>query len=433
VIGGNEEMRRLKVHESKKYLMWDDGSPFYYLADTAWELAHKLNKDEMEHYMSVRKEQGFNVLQVVALAEFDGVRTPNAYGHYPFGRKGETFEVGNIEDGKPNFWTDLDAVIQLAQEKDMLIGLLPTWGDKFNQKHGLGPEIFDVDIAYRYGRWLGERYREQWNLIWILGGDRPLETEVHRAIIDSMAAGLREGDNNMHLMTFHPSGAASSVDFVASRDYIDFHSIQSGHGMECYDSWELLRSTRRKEDKPILDMESRYERFPACFQIDYGYEWDASDIRQNNYWNMMEGVLGHTYGHRAVWCFNENKSVENPYFWQEALTENGANEMKYLEKLRLSRPYFEFRNGDELIIGQSSGSGHQCCGRGNNYAFFYTPLGLPIYTDLTSFGNVNFKASWFNPRNGEERSFAFVTSKEKLFVPPSSGKGNDWILILDNM
>lgn len=426
-------MKTLKVHENKQYLMWDDGTPFYYLADTAWELAHKLNRNEIEYYMNTRKQQGFNVIQVVALAEKDGLRIENAYGHLPFLMDKDDDTKFQIPKDPSNYWTDLDALIDIAKEKELFIGLLPTWGDKFNKKQGYGPEIFNEKNAYEYGKWLGKRYADYWNIIWILGGDRPLETKSHETIIDAMAKGLKEGDFGSHLITFHPSGAKSSSDFVPEKDYIDFHTIQSGHGMECYASWELIRNTKELEKKPCMDMESRYERFPACFRTDFGYEWDAADIRHNNYWNMMEGVCGHTYGHRAVWCFHANVSEKDSYHWQSALDDIGAMQMQHLKKLRLSRPYFEFRRADELLKEQTRGMGHQCAARGEHYAFIYSPLGLPIYTDLESFGGQCIKASWYNPRTGEEKVFAMVTWAETLFVPPTSGKGNDWILILDRM
>lgn len=426
-------MRKLKVHDEKNYLMWEDGTPFYYLADTAWELAHKLNKSEAQYYLSVRKNQGFNVIQIVALPEFDGLRTRNAYGHRPLEISEKNVQDFKIPKSKPNYWTDLDDIIKMAQDMDLFIALLPTWGDKFNKKQGSGPEIFNEQNAYEYGKWLGTRYSDYWNIIWVLGGDRPLETKVHKLIIDKMAAGLREGDQGSHLMTYHPSGAASSVDFVSGKEYIDFHSIQSGHGMECYDSWRMVGRTKKTENKPCIDLEPRYERFPACFKPEIGYEWDTADIRQNNYWNMMEGVCGHTYGHRAVWCFNHVAVKDNPYSWYEALMEEGALQMQYLKQLRLSRPYFELRNADELLKIQENGMGHQCAARGEAYVYIYSPLGTVIHTDLHSFHSYSIKASWFNPRTGMEKVFGIVNSDEAIFVPPSSGKGNDWVLILDKL
>ncbi len=64
---------------------------------------------------------------------------------------------------------------------------------------------FQPENARSYGAFVGRRYADQ-PIIWILGGDRPIESEDHRAIIRAMAEGLREGDGGRNLMTFHTWG-----------------------------------------------------------------------------------------------------------------------------------------------------------------------------------------------------------------------------------
>ena len=76
-------MRKLTVDAGKRYLAWEDGAPFFYMGDTAWELFHCLTREEAELYLSTRAKQGFTAIQAVALAEFDGLRQPNAYGRTP--------------------------------------------------------------------------------------------------------------------------------------------------------------------------------------------------------------------------------------------------------------------------------------------------------------------------------------------------------------
>ena len=49
---------RLKVSGNKRFLLTDDGKPFFWLGDTAWELFHRLNRDEADHYLRTRAEQG---------------------------------------------------------------------------------------------------------------------------------------------------------------------------------------------------------------------------------------------------------------------------------------------------------------------------------------------------------------------------------------
>src|SRR5664279_2197427 len=63
----------LKVSENKHFLEFEDGTPFFYLGDTGWELFHRLNKEETEKYLENRRSKGFTVIQAVALAELDGL------------------------------------------------------------------------------------------------------------------------------------------------------------------------------------------------------------------------------------------------------------------------------------------------------------------------------------------------------------------------
>lgn len=426
-------MRTLKVHPNGRYLMWDDGSPFFYLGDTAWELFHRLTRGEIDRYLTVRARQGFTVIQAVALAEHDGLRVPNAYGRLPL----LEFDPTRPDlAGEYSYWDHVDWTVRRAAELGLFVAFLPTWGDKYNLKWGVGPEIFTPENARSYGRWLGERYCEQWNIIWMLGGDRPLETPAHRAVIDAMGAGLRagdraDGDGGKHLITFHPMGGHSSVDEVPGCDYVDFHTVQSGHGVEAYASWELVRRTGLAEHKPYMDAEPRYEDHPACFRPDYGYLWNADDVRQNAYWDILEGTCGHTYGNHSIWSFNTEPQAYWPYTWQEALLHPGAEQVHHLVTLRLSRPYFELRAAPELVVDDPAAMAHQSAARGDAYAYIYSPLGQPIRARLGALAQRALRASWFDPRTGGEAVFAIVPPRETLFVPPTSGKGCDWVLVLD--
>src|SRR5215472_13101031 len=79
----SEPLPKLKVSENRRFLVTESGQPFFWLGDTAWELFHRLNREDAERYLKNRAEKGFNVVQAVALAEFDGLTVTNAYGHLP--------------------------------------------------------------------------------------------------------------------------------------------------------------------------------------------------------------------------------------------------------------------------------------------------------------------------------------------------------------
>src|SRR5688572_28808365 len=78
-----EAPKRLKDSENRRFLVREDGSPFFWLGDTAWELFHRLNREEADRYLQDRAQKGFTVIQAVVLAELDGLTEPNPYGHTP--------------------------------------------------------------------------------------------------------------------------------------------------------------------------------------------------------------------------------------------------------------------------------------------------------------------------------------------------------------
>ena len=156
---------KLKVSENQRFLVFEDGTPFFYLGDTAWELFHRLSKEDALKYLDNRREKGFTVIQAVILAELDGLNVPNMEGHKPL--------IDNDpEQINEAYFDHVDWVIREAEKRGMFIGLLPTWGDKVDKQWGVGPVVFNAENARTYGEILGKRYRDIQNIIWINVGDR---------------------------------------------------------------------------------------------------------------------------------------------------------------------------------------------------------------------------------------------------------------------
>ncbi|HHX22050.1 MAG TPA: DUF4038 domain-containing protein, partial [Clostridiales bacterium] len=102
--------QQLKVSPDGRRLINQDGTVFFYLADTAWRLPRALNREETLMYMDKRQAQGFNVLQVVALDECDGLRRPNRYGRRPFVEVApDQFDPTQPDlEGDDNYWAHMD-------------------------------------------------------------------------------------------------------------------------------------------------------------------------------------------------------------------------------------------------------------------------------------------------------------------------------------
>ncbi len=426
-------MQAIRISENKRFLTLEDGSPFFWLGDTEWELFHALTLDETREIFAIRKEQGFNVIQAVLLAERDGLGTPNAHGRLPllFDDSGAADPLMPDLEGPYSYWDHVDAVLDLAEKYGLYIALLPTWGDKFHPTADNQIKIFNPENAYRYGQWVAKRFSNRKNLIWVLGGDRSLFTDEHREIVTRMAKGISDADKLCRLKTFHPSGWRSSSDDWPDADWLDFHMIQSCHSEERRNDLFVRKDYDRVPVKPVLDGEPRYEDHPISFKIENGY-FDAADVRQAAYYAVFSGAFGHTYGHHAVWSMNR---IYDPYFlmtWREALNRPAANQMKHFRSLIESRSFFDRRPARELLNDNLPGLIHQVACRGDRYAMVYSPIGARITLDTSSLLAKMLCCSWFNPRDGRWSDIGVYRNEGRLsFMAPNSGRGEDLILVLD--
>jgi hypothetical protein len=428
----------IKVHPENRYLMTSEGKPFFWMADTAWELFHRLDENEATAYLDFRKSQGFNVVQAVVLAELDGINSPNANGDLPF---------SNLEKWEYNeaYFRHVDRIIDLALQRGIHIALLPTWGDKlFKDSWGIGPEIFTPETAYSYGKWIGKRYSNRKNLVWVLGGDRnPRKDSQDIEVWNEMAKGILESQNpqNPILITFHPQPTepGGSSNWFHQAEWLDFNMHQTGHCPNQPTYEKISHDLALSPDKPTIDGEPMYEEHPKCFNAkELGYS-EAADIRKIMYWNVFAGAAGQTYGCHAVWQMYDldKKPVNGPLKpWNLSLDLEAANQVKHLKNLLLSRPYFD-RIPDQSLVAENPCSEPIIATRNvkGSYAFLYSSEGQVINFVPEKMNGENFKLIWFDPRTGVEIKMNKTYSKSEApyppFLPPSSGRGNDWVLIVD--
>ncbi len=428
-------MQNLKVSENKRFLCLEDGSPFFWLGDTAWELFHALSLEEAERYFQIRAKQGFTVTQIVALAECEGLTVPNYYGRYPLLKDSQ----GNYDptlwdlEGPNSYWDHVDAVMDLAEKYGIYIAFVATWGDKYFRAHGVGPEIFTPENAREYGRMLGKRYGHRDNLLWVLGGDRFLSAYEHFKVNEALAMGLKEGEEKRHLITCHPCGEHSSSRYFPTEDWIDFHMIQSGHGRRNLENYDFVRHDYEMEPvKPTLDAEPRYEDHPIGFKPENGY-FDQVDVRQAAYWGVLAGGLGITYGHHSVWRMNREFSAYFPLTWEDAMERPAACQMHYLKDLTLSYPYFERVPCQEMVAENYVGANYIAAARGERYAFLYAPNGVDIPVKLGILPGDSVKAYWYSPVTGEKKEIGvFPNQGEKIFTPAHRGRECDIVLCLES-
>lgn len=422
---------QFSISSNHRFLL-KDGKPFFWLGDTGWELFHRLTREEADTYLKRRSEQGFTVIQAVVLAELDGLHTPNANGDLP---------LINDDPTKPSeaYFKHVDYIIDKANEYNINIGLLPTWGDKiYTDKWGKGPVIFNKENAKVYGEWIGNRYKNKPNIIWILGGDRNPRNDSDVAIWNAMGKGIMQATNNKAVITFHPQPCDSgSATWFHHQSWLAFNMFQNGHcrNMNVYNKIQLAYNLQ--PTKPVIDGESLYEDHPVCFNAkDLGTS-SAYDIRKYAYLDLFAGAFGHTYGCHDIWQMYSAKheGINGAHmYWNEALNLPGANQMKYVRKLMESHPLTERVPDQSLIVENNLVSSERIqATRGNDYAFIYSAEGKPFTVVMKKISGTTLHVYWYNPRDSKTTEIGNVENKAtKKFTPPSTGYGQDWILVLDD-
>ncbi|MDN4617878.1 glycoside hydrolase family 140 protein [Paenibacillus sp. PsM32] len=439
------QMSRLKVSPNQRFVIQEDGTPFFWLGDTAWELFHRLDREQALLYLTCRAEQGFNVVQAVALAELDGITTGNAYHRMPLlmNKAGVYDPCLPDTTGDYSYWDHVDYIVNTAATLGIYIAFLPTWGDKYNQLWGKGPEIFTADNAYTYGQWLGERYRNCNNIIWVLGGDRSLDQPHHIEIIDRLAEGLQAGDGHTHLITFHPKGSASSSQYVHPKSWLDFHMIQSGHAAGVRNNYVMIQHDYELQPiKPVLEAEPCYEDIPIDFKASNGY-FDEVHVRQTAYYAVLAGSLGYTYGHHSVWCMSDGMYASTALdeigdfiimSWQQALTRPGAEQMKWLRQLMQSVDFVTGVPDQSVVTANFAGANYQVASRGIDYILVYCPQGLYVKVRLGILNTDQVSLNWYCPRSGQLYPIDIVANDGvHTLIAPSSGRGQDWVLYIHSV
>jgi hypothetical protein len=423
-----EKLPRLKISEDHRYIVTEDNQPFFWLGGTAWELLHRLDKDETMVYLKDRAGKGFTVIQTVILAELDGLNTPNANGDLP------------LVDNDPTklneaYFAHVDWVVAQAEQLGLYLGLLPTWGDKWNKKWGVGPEIFTPENAKIYGELLAKRYVGHNNIIWILGGDRLPETDTQAQIVRALARGIRNIDRN-HLITYHPWGGTKATD-AFNEDWLDLDMFQTGHDRRARD-FEFVRQSRAvSPPRPVINGEPRYENHPNRFDAK-NYGWmDDSDVRSAAYWTMLAGAAGYTYGCHDIWqMFDIQREPINGArtSWQESIHLPGSKQLRFMKSLLTSFPWQEMKNDQSLILNANpEDSSYVICamGKKRDFVLAYTPMGKPLTIDLSKMNAQKVVAFWYNPRDGKSRKIGeYATTDKPEFAPWSIDRGSDFVLVI---
>jgi hypothetical protein len=414
----------------RRSLAHADGTPFLWLADTAWNAPLQANADEWGLYLRERVRQGFTTVQWMATQTLS---LPNG------DRDGQlAFEGHERIAINPAFFQRLDGMQDALND----VGLLSApvllwaaeWSDEAINRRNPGftlPEDQAIVLArYMVARWGAN------HVAWMLNGDGPYGgakaarwQRIGRAVF---------GDGPHAPVMLHPNGMNIAWDEFASEPWLDMTTYQSGHGdddatLRWLHSGPPSEVWRRDPPRPIINLEPPYEDHLAYHSRQ---RFNAHAVRRALYWSMLNApTAGVSYGGHGVWGWDDgsgppeahpNTGTARP--WRDALHLPAADQIAHLAACFTALPWWHLRPAQELLASQpgEQAAAHHIAAAQTDHsaALIYTPEQQPIVLRAAPRGT----ASWFDPRTGA-RTPAQASDGGTSFTPPEPG---DWVLLLEH-
>ncbi len=437
----------LKVSENRRYLVDQNNKPFRIQGDSAQSLIANLTYAEAQLYFSDRQAKGFNAININLLEHKFAVHAPaNRTGDQPFTSPGDF--------SKPNeaYFAFADSIIDLAASKGMLVSLAVMYLGYNAGDEGWWSVLTNAtntqSICYKFGLYIGNRYKNRKNVLWVIGGDympppgSEGELRLHKFLEGIKSAGATQlwaGDWEPNSISTDELAFASSMDLNAVYTY----GIK-GHSGATY--LEARTAFTSAPSRPAYLKETGYEE-------EHGDQGDPASVRKYEYRAVLGGcTAGAFFGHRDTWEFATNKWWSGFGFghapWQKALNSPGTFDMVRLGQLLDTVPWFDLipsgLAGTKNIITQGGGNYGEAdyittaaTFDGKVLLAYVPPTSKPSTTieiDLAILGG-SAGARWFDPASGKYTEIAGSPLPNRgamLFTTPgrNGGGATDWVLVL---
>jgi len=428
VIAPAQSAYPLKASGNKRYLLDQNNQPVFLVGDSPHAMFVNLTTDQGATYMANRASYGINVLWVEVIC---GSYIPNCRadlstqdGIVPFSTPGD------ISTPNPAFFSRVDSMVATAAQNGITI-LMDAWetGAEMPLLRSNGNTK-----AFNYGAYLGNRYKNSPNIIWITGNDFQTYTDnTDNTLISNIMQGIASADAN-HLQT-------TQLNYTVSGSHDDGLLLPLTTLAAAYTYSptyaEIYKEYNAAPTLPVFMEEANYEG-----ENNTGADPSSNKVlRQQEYWSMLSGALaGQMYGSSATAYFRDG--------WQSGLDTPGVAQLRIMKSLFSARQWWNLvpdQNHTAVTSGygtfSSSGAIHT-----NNYVttarsgdgslvLAYTPASTTLTVDMTKLGGP-VTARWFDPASGTYRAISgspFSNAGTRDFATPgnNSDGDSDWVLVLE--
>lgn len=382
-------------HEpGKYYFSYSDGTPFFWLACTAWNGALKSTDEEWEYYLNQRKKNQYNTIQLVTTEWRGGDK--NAEGLTAIDG------TGYIQI-HPEFFRRIDRRIDECNAKGFLVSPVVLWALPSGQGRHLSPGYtLPLEEAVLLAKYIVARYQGN-QVVWTLGGDGRYYDDQE---IKWKEIGRRVFNDIDHApVTLHPHGSSWVGDIYDQEKWYNLMSYQSSHNNgERVVNWinkgPMAEMWSKLKPMPYINMEPNYEEI--------GFRITAKDVRNASYWSIFATPpAGVTYGANGIWPWlAEGELILNHgdkagvTGWRKSLDFPGSIQMGYLAGFMNQVDWWNLFPANDILAEQPGSSvfNHWISvvkSADNKTIIAYIPEKAAV--KLFNPKGIKYTARWFNP------------------------------------
>lgn len=423
----------VRVHRSGRYFEHHDGTPFFWLGDTAWSGPLQASDAEWDDYLRERNRQKFTAILWAATPD------PVSTGGDRFG---EPAFVGDRRIAiNPAFFQRLDRRVEAMNAAGFLSVPVMIWDNPRRplqeSRRGLDLPEDQVIVLARYmaARWAANPGA------WLLHGDgdyRGARADRWRRIGRAVFGNISHAPVGMHSVLGQWLPAAFQGEM-----WLDFHGYRSGHdqleeNLRWIVSGPATVDWRRPPYRPFLSLEGPYEnqRGPD------GVPMRAEGVRRAHYWSLLNApTCGVVYGGEGVWGrdsgsvspIGQAREGVAPAWWQSVRLE-GAEHMKWLADFFSRIEFYRLRPDQRILMvqpGELDVKRFVSASRTENrdLTVLYSPEDSILYL-RPALLPAAYRAVWFSPRSGSvEPAVGRVQGEALVFEAPRAGV--DWLLKIE--
>lgn len=418
----------LRLSVDRRSLVAGEGTPFFFLADTAWAIVWKGRPEEWARYLDFRAAQGYSVLQVNLLPwRWHFVDTD---GNAPF------------QDGDPDrpngaYFDRYERFLELAAARGFYTCLMLLWGGNIPE---LPAAHFSDAQALGFVRAMVARF-SPYPVLWSLSGDAPYAEELARW--EAIGAAVEAADRYGHPTTNHLPPRMNWRFLHHDSPWHDFHMLQTSHWRRSFPDIPALPAAyyAATPTKAVVNGEPPYEAHPSTDGGVYGPLFGDGEVRYAFWSSVLSGAtMGHTYGGQGIWNWKRAGDDETPVAgpqlgppWWEALHHPGAAQIARGARLLRALPWWRLRPSPERVrlAAPPGGPYAPACARVPDECWVVYLPDSAGGARLLGLEPGPWRARWFDPRAGDEVwSGAIEADDAGTWAVAALPAAGDWVLVL---